>query len=116
MRNIGTHAFAYCEELTDVYCYAEIVPITSYNNSGWSSITLHVPAKALELYKGTYPWSESKEIVAIEDDPSGVQTVVYDEQFNPIYTIDGRRISKPQREQIIIQTINGRNKKVIMKR
>ena len=116
VNSIGEEVFSNCPMLKDVYCYAEIVPTTNYNNSGWSSIILHVPANALELYKGAYPWSESKEIVAIEDDPTGVQSVIFDDKLYPIYTIDGRQISKPQREQIIIQTINGRNKKVIMKR
>ena len=69
MRNIGTHAFAYCEELTDVYCYAEIVPnttIDTFDNSYIEYATLHVPAASVDAYKASVPWSNFKAVLPID--------------------------------------------------
>lgn len=43
-----------CSYLTDVYCYAKRVPTTGksiFDNSSVSSVTLHVSATSLEMYK-----------------------------------------------------------------
>jgi len=69
--SIGEYAFAYCPNITDVYCYAEAVPTTesnAFHNSSVSSATLHVPASAIELYKNAEPWNQFKEFVTIEED------------------------------------------------
>ena len=63
--------FAFCYELTDVYCYAENVPETSSSTFEYSYIenaTLHVPAAAIEQYKASYPWSQFGTIVATNGD------------------------------------------------
>ena len=69
---IGDQAFASCDMLTDVFCLAEKI-----RNESWGSeslytypdafkdsypqaMTLHVPASAIEAYKGTEPWSSFK--------------------------------------------------------
>lgn len=69
---INYEAFSGCSSLTDVYCYAGNVPLTSSNvfEIGISNIkyaTLHVPASALNDYKKTEPWSSFGTIVAMED-------------------------------------------------
>ena len=64
--SIGYSAFASCSELLDVYCYAENVPKTVENAFGGSYpeyATLHVPANAINSYKGTAPWSNFGTIV-----------------------------------------------------
>ena len=61
-------AFAECPVLTDVTCLAENVPDTYWNifdGSYIGSVTLHVPASAIEAYKNTYAWSSFKSIVPI---------------------------------------------------
>ena len=66
---IDDAAFVTCTELLDVYCYAEKIPTTASYAFNWSNIenaTLHVPASAMEKYKDTTPWSNFKEIIAIE--------------------------------------------------
>ena len=63
------YTFANCQELTDVYCYAENVPSTrndAFEDSYIENATLHVPAGSVEKYKSTAPWSEFGNIVAIE--------------------------------------------------
>lgn len=69
VRNIGTHVFANCEGLTDIYCYAEAVPLTesdAFNNSYIEYATLHVPEVAYESYRTTEPWSNFGTIKVID--------------------------------------------------
>ena len=69
MTSIGNYAFADCNNIENVYCYAEEVPSTFYNAFDHSNIenaTLHVPASAIEAYKTTEPWSDFGTIKAIE--------------------------------------------------
>ena len=71
VRTIYASAFANCEELTDVFCYAETVPSTSsdaFDHSYIEYATLHVPAASLEAYKAATPWSGFKNIVPIDGD------------------------------------------------
>ena len=74
---IGSEAFGNCENLTDVYCLAEKLrnDINSgegiytysdaFKDSYPQSMTLHVPASAIEAYKGIEPWSSFKSFVPI---------------------------------------------------
>lgn len=67
--SIGGYAFYDCTSLIDVYCYAENTPSTSsdaFENSSFSSATLHVPAGSVSAYKAKYPWNAFRRIVAIE--------------------------------------------------
>ncbi len=69
MERIAYGAFANCDELTDVYCYAEKVPSTNsdaYVDSYIEYATLHVPAASVEQYKATAPWSNFGTIVATD--------------------------------------------------
>ena len=77
MTSIGRVAFAYCENIENVYCYAEEVPSTisdAFDYSNIENATLHVPASAIEAYKTTEPWSEFGTIKAI-DTTEGVESV-----------------------------------------
>ena len=78
VRNIQNGAFANCPLLEEVYCKAKNPPTcrTEYNNlygkvmdSFYGSyieyMTLHVPAKSIETYKTTEPWSKFKNYVPI---------------------------------------------------
>jgi len=73
VQSIGYWAFGHCQELSDVYCYAEYVPQTEVNAFEYSLIeyaTLHVPEISMSSYKSTTPWNGFKEVVAIS--PSGI--------------------------------------------
>ena len=66
---IHSYAFANCGQLTDFYCFAEIIPNTSsyaFDNSYINYATLYVPSGSVDTYKDTYPWSGFKDKVAIE--------------------------------------------------
>ena len=78
VQNIQNGAFANCPALEDVYCKAKTPPTcyTAYNNlyaktmdpfydSYIEYVTLHVPAKSVEKYKTTEPWSKFKTFVPI---------------------------------------------------
>ena len=69
MKSIGYYAFRECENIENVYFYAEEVPSTisdTFYNSNIEIATLHVPASAIEAYKTTEPWSDFGTIKAIE--------------------------------------------------
>ena len=75
--SIGTSAFANCEKLADVYCWAEDIPNTEYsafNNSNIEYATLHIPLVSIEKYKYKRPWKDFGTIVVIED--SGFDTCI----------------------------------------
>lgn len=74
-------AFAYCTQLTDVYCYAEEVPNTpsnAFEDSNFGNATLHIPATAVKAYSETSPWSGFNEIVPIEEmEPCATPTIAF---------------------------------------
>ena len=73
--DIGGEAFANCDDLTDVYCMVEklrredneglYTRPNAFNDSYPQAMTLHVPAVAIEAYKGIEPWSSFKSFVPI---------------------------------------------------
>ena len=66
---ISDYAFRGCGCLKDVYCYAKNVPVTDsspFDDYTISQGTLHVPASAIDAYKSKWPWSNFRNIVAIE--------------------------------------------------
>lgn len=74
---IGT-SFVNCPQLTDVFCLAENVPSAATNAFEGSNIehaTLHVPAASVDAYKAVAPWSNFKEVVAIDGSLNGVASV-----------------------------------------
>ena len=112
---IGKNAFQKCYKLTDVYCYAEVLPITDntvFDGTPIESATLHVPASVIDAYKVSRPWRGFKEIVALtDDDYAGIEIVKQSEDGNGEYfDLTGRKVSHPQKG---IYIKNG--KKVIVK-
>ena len=71
LKEIQEYALGNCDNLKDVYCYAENVPETEYllfDESPISTATLHVPAGSVEKYKTTEPWSGFGNIVAMAEE------------------------------------------------
>ena len=109
MKEIGSSAFADCAELTDVYCYAEIVPSTDGNafyRSSTGNATLHVPAASIEQYKATKPWSNFGTIVPLTDEDAIAEVqavpVLIQTQGNTI-TVEGAEAGT----EIILYGANG---------
>ena len=127
LQDIGEDAFLY-SGITDLYCYAESVP-TVGNHAfymGESKIfysmygaTLHVPAVSLEAYQTTRPWSLFSTIVPLvggDPTPEGISQLASDTNAVECYfTIDGKRVSQPQRGLNIVRMSDGGTKKVIVK-
>ena len=113
---IGTNAFGDLGGLDEVYCYAENVPTTASNVFYGTSLTLtplHVPSKSVYAYKGTEPWMNFKEIVALkEGDPgyTGITNIKQDKTDSQYYDLKGNKLEKPTKG---INIVNG--KKVIIK-
>jgi hypothetical protein len=63
-------AFYGCDDLLDIYCFAENVPeigMFAFSSSNIENATLHVPAGSVSDYQAASPWNQFKEIVAIDD-------------------------------------------------
>ena len=129
MTFIGSSAFEDCNALKDVYCWAEKLGtygsqegglyafVNSFNGSYLKNVTLHVPEKSIEAYEETKPWSQFGKIVALSDNdpqPTSVKSLKTGETASPVatYSIDGRRLSQPQRGLNIILMSDGTTKKV----
>ena len=70
--------FAYCDTLSDVYCYATEVPkglgdasssdrVGIFEGLKKEKATLHVPASAINAYKSTAPWNTFGHIMALPE-------------------------------------------------
>ena len=86
----------------DVYCYAEEVPNTAddaFDGTPTEKSTLHVPTSAIEKYRVSWPWSDFKEIVAIEEEgPDAIQGVkLSDDRNGDYYDLTGRKVHHPQK-------------------
>ena len=119
VRYIGNLIFEGCTSLHDVYCYAEVPPLTgdplwTFAEAPVDNATLHVPASAVELYRQTEPWNSFGKIVALEKDdpkPTGIRkNEVLSNGNHFFYDLNGVRTSMPKRG---IKIVNG--KKYIVK-
>ena len=123
--HIGRFAFLFCESLTNIYCYAEQVPEINGHPfeegfySAYSKATLHVPAGAIDAYKNAEIWKNFENIVALADDdpkPTKIRSVNSNETTEKhYYSLDGKRMTTPQRGLNIIKMSDGSTKKVIIK-
>lgn len=75
---IGGSAFSGALSLTDIYCYAEVVPTffstetifgveTPLSGSNIKNVTLHVPAELLDDYMAAEYWKNVKSIVPLKE-------------------------------------------------
>ena len=70
VNTISINAFKNCTSITDVYCYAENVPVTdenAFDGTPTENSTLHVPVSSIGTYRNTWPWSDFKEFVTLEN-------------------------------------------------
>ena len=116
---IAKKAFGGCKNLTDVFCYAEIVPDThmfAYQESNIKNATLHVPNSSIDNYKSTNPWYKFKEIVALTEKELNISVAKDDLETELLrYNLDGHLISNSRKGVNIIRTKDGKTKKVVLK-
>ena len=92
-------------------------------DSNYKNATLHVPAASVEAYKNKEQWKDFGYIVALTDeDPKPTTEIMMTTAAQQptvtvveCYTIDGKRISTPQRGMNIIKMSDGTVKKVVVK-
>ena len=116
VKSILLNAIKNCTNLTEVYCLAENVPDTddnAFDGTPTEKSTLHVPANAIDAYKSTWPWSDFKEIVALETD--GMNDIKAEATDADIYSVNGYRTSKLQRGLNIIRQSDGKVRKVLVR-
>lgn len=98
IKKIGTYAFSNCPKLTDFYCFTENIPTiysSSFKDSYIQYATLYVPAKSIEAYQAKSPWSNFKEIVAIEV-PKHTLTYTIDGTTYKTYSIEEGETVAPE--------------------
>ena len=128
LKSISDWNFYGSTSLTDVYCFAKDVPETEsgvFANCNNESVTLHVPASAIDDYKSKAPWNTFKEIVALTDEElTAIKDidngqVIMGNEANEIYDLQGHRLSnerlKMNNEKLPkgVYIVNG--KKVLVK-
>ena len=103
-------AFQGCERLSDVYCYATVVPKTDtyyFRGDYIEYATLHVPEAAINSYKTTSPWSGFGNIVALTN-YTGIQPAYSVQQIKIKATADGVEVSNiPTGTPCMVYTLDG---------
>lgn len=102
---INMMAFNGCDAMKDVYCLAEVPPTCNDQSfTDESEKTLHVPEGTETAYAEAAVWSRFGNIVA---DISGIRDAVNDSAEAEYYNLQGVRVAKPERGQLLIR-IHGR--------
>ena len=76
-----------------------------------------MPASALEQYKATTPWSDFGTIVALTDEDAIEEVKSEELKVNDVedwYSLDGKKLSKPQKGINIIRYTDGTSRKVLV--
>lgn len=112
MKDIYGGAFAECPALEEIYCKAKTPPtcytenISSYAktmdvfyDSYIEHVTLHVPAKSIETYKATEPWSKLKTFIPIII-PEHTLTYMVDGEVYKTYSIEEGEVITQEPEPV----------------
>jgi hypothetical protein len=107
--SIGNSAFQYCGLTSVTVLNPTPVAITQDVFSNQKDATLYVPKGSKSAYQAANYWQEFKEIIEINI--TGIDQIMSNENNNAtIFTLDGKRVNKPQKG---INIIGG--KKVVVK-
>lgn len=112
MKDIYGGAFAECPALEEIYCKAKTPPtcytenISSYAktmdvfyDSYVEHVTLHAPAKSIETYKATEPWSKLKTFIPIII-PEHALTYMVDGEVYKTYSIEEGEVITQEPEPV----------------
>jgi hypothetical protein len=113
---IETEAFAECTGLLDVYCYAETAPTVEANAFYGTLVeqtTLHVPASAVNAYRGAPAWNSFGNFEALneeyqepdeeqgeeneeqeKDEEASIEPSTTSPHSSTIYNLQGQRVDK----------------------
>ncbi len=115
----------YQGKLKSIMCKsAKIPPVLSgtFESSTYVNTIIYVPSGSKAIYEATDGWKDFWEIVEMDvnnmtPEYTAVEDIVVDRQANVIgyYTIDGKKVSTPQRGINIIRYSDGTTRKVLMK-
>ena len=138
--SIGNEAFCYCSGLTSVTIPSTVTSIgndafygcnnlltvisliqepfainnNTFTQNTFTNADLFIPVGTMDKYKSKAGWKEFMRIQ--EDAPSGISTTASEVATEEgRYTIDGKRISSPQRGINIIRMSDGTTRKVFVK-
>lgn len=115
MKELNSNAFRDCLHITDIYCYAETVPIIGVGVFDCHDAIVHVPSKSIDMYKNAYGWNLFNSIVALTDrdpKPTGIIDIRFDaKDEGRYYDLQGRSMKELSKG---IYILNG--KKVLVKK
>ena len=126
IKDIADLALMGCEQLNDIYIYAEEMPQAgpyslfpkSSPNDG-ENLTLHVPESMVEAYRDSkvLPWSDFKKKNIVAIDPTAISGILSESSsaYDIYYSLDGRRLASPKNGINIIHSSDGTMRKVIKK-
>ena len=112
-KTIESYAFG-GDPIKDIYCYGESPATCSYDaetifsDEVKDNAVLHVPAQSIELYKGTLPWNEFKNVVALTEDETAISSLCVNKEEYQFFNLSGLRTESSQSGIIIVKYANGK--------
>ena len=107
--SIGNRAFCSCYYLTSVTVLNPTPIAINQDTFSLTDALLYVPIGSKKAYEAADYWKDFKEIIEIDE--TGIdQIMINDKNHAKIFTLDGKRINKPQKGLNIIG-----GKKVVVK-
>jgi hypothetical protein len=115
--SIGEYAFGNCQELKNIYCFAEETPEVfdnTFQALDVSNILLIVPDGTDAQYKAHPIWGQFwVETPTCISEMEGGRSKMEDD--TPVYNLAGQNLSKPQKGINIIRMSDGTTRKVLIK-
>ncbi len=106
---MGEGAFTGCSALTKLVCKAVTPPsltkdyLDSYGSFDASKCSLYVPRVSVNVYASADWWKNFANILALEDDPSAIESVHAVEQEGLVFDLNGRRLGASAKQGVMIQ-------------
>ncbi len=115
---IGSKAFENCSVLEEINSKSTTSPTIyedTFSGVDKETCVLNVPVDCMDAYSQADYWSEFYNIN--EEDFSGIENIFVGENAKPLerYTINGAKISTPQRGINIVKYSDGSSKKILVK-
>ena len=117
---IGSKAFYNCSSLFTIYSYNPIPPSgadnASFTNNQYLNAVVYVPKGSLAAYQAEDGWKNFWNIYEM-DTSTGVDNIQTPDNVVEIarYSIDGKRLSAPQKGINIVEMSDGSRQKVLVK-